>query len=590
MDYKLRIILAIVVSFIVLVSWQFLFNKDKKNQTQAIEDTASAQTTPTSEIETDSAFISQNVFSDSGADLIFTRKPVQPQYQISNENLTINLDLLRGASVAQIKLHDYGMDGDEANLILFPLEDETPPERGLVFTLTEDSSAKTVFCSDSVPFALETAFVESDTQTLVFSQKILRVKNTEFDSLVSDSLVQFSFSDTTEEEIFIKYSLPPKGYSFQVACWTDFNSRMRFSWNMSWLDGMAVTEEDGKVDPAKNRFFIAMNPTGFRYFRKSLKDIAEGKEEYKDPAFWAGVADQYFMMAFIPRNDDGSDFYSPVEFVSYAGDDSRHDYETNVSFGPIHTDTAKFICYTGPLDETQLSSTGFHLDENVQMGWRWLRPISKVLLWFLRLLNRFIPNYGLDIIIFSFAMNVVFLPLSLYSQKSMKRMQDLQPKLQVLKEKHKGDPKKLNEETMKLYRQEAFNPFSGCLPLLLQMPVFMSLYQIMRTTIILRNQSFLWIPDLSAPEATIPISLPFTSSPGIGILPLLMGAMMFIQQKMTNTNPQQKTLTYIMPVFMTYIFLGFPSAIVLYWASYNLFGLIQQFYFKYREKAKKTVE
>lgn len=594
MDYKLRIIIAIAVSFIILITWQLFFNKNKKQDIPVVDSSVAAETSAAEVIDDTTAIVDtatlipvQDTASRGGETVYFEKLPENSGFVMENENLTISLDLENGASVAGIILHDYGISGSEKMLSLYPLNDSAVSQKGLIFYLNDDSLKEQRFNSFAVPFILDTAYIVSDTQVFVFSQNILRVTESEFLDTVSVDTSITAVMDTSHESVYIRYMIPPEGYSFHVSAWTDFSDRMRYSWSMAWYEGMAVTEPDVKSDPGKNRFFVAMSPTGFRYFRKSLKDVADGKVLYEEPAFWAGVADQYFMIAFIPRNDDESDFHSPVKFVSYANDDDFHPYQTDIHFGPTRSDTVKFICYTGPLDETHLLRTGFHLDENVQMGWRWLRPISKTLLWFLRLLNKVVPNYGLDIIIFSLAMNVVFLPLSLYSQKSMKRMQDLQPKLQELKDKYKGDPKRLNEETMKMYRQEAFNPFSGCLPLLLQMPVFMALYQIMKTTIILRNQSFLWIPDLSRPEATIPFSLPFTSAPGIGILPLLMGVMMFFQQKMTNTNPQQKSLTYIMPIFMTYIFLGFPAAIVLYWASYNLFGLGQQLFFKYREKLAK---
>lgn len=584
MDYKWRIILAIAFSFIILLTWQLFFNKKTDKPEAAAEDTIPV----ISVVDTSETVIEIDDIEPSQESLIFELEPRETEFQMKNDNMTILLDLEKGASVWGITLHDYGISGKDDKLSLYPLGDSHPSGRGLLFSLNDDSLKIQRFNSENVPFVLDTSFIVSDSQVFIFSQKISREQPIEID--ISEADTATTAMEVTEERYYIKYILPPEGYSFQVSAWTDFSGRMRYSWSMIWQEGMAVTEPDLKIDPGKNRFFIAMSPVGFRYFRKSLKDVAEGKALYEEPAIWAGIVDQYFMVAFVPRNDDGGDFHSAVNFVSRANQEGSHPYSADIVFGPLSSDTLKFICYTGPLDETHLSSTGFRLDENVQMGWRWLRPISKTLLWFLRLLNRIVPNYGLDIIIFSLAMNIVFLPLSLYSQKSMKRMQELQPKLQDLKEKYKGDQKRLNEETMKLYRQEAFNPFSGCLPLLLQMPVFMALYQIMKTTIILRNQSFLWIADLSRPEATIPISLPFTSTPGIGILPLLMGVMMFFQQKMTNTNPQQKSLTYIMPIFMTYIFLGFPAAIVLYWASYNLFGLGQQLFFKYREKKAKQAE
>jgi len=159
-------------------------------------------------------------------------------------------------------------------------------------------------------------------------------------------------------------------------------------------------------------------------------------------------------------------------------------------------------------------------------------------------------------------------------------MQALQPKLNDLKEKYKNDPQKLNQATMKMYKEEKVNPLGGCLPMLLQMPLLWGLFIVFRSTIELRGEGFVWwIKDLANPDtiATLPFSIPMYGD-SVNILPLFMGATMLIQQKLTVTDPKQKAMVYFMPIFLTLLFNSFPSGLNLYYALFNLLSIIQQKY------------
>ena len=160
----------------------------------------------------------------------------------------------------------------------------------------------------------------------------------------------------------------------------------------------------------------------------------------------------------------------------------------------------------------------------------------------------------------------------------MHRMQTLQPKLNELKEKYSKDPKKLNSETMKLYKEEGVNPVSGCLPQMLQMPLLIGIFIVFRNTIELRGAEFFWwIKDLSAPDTilSLPFAIPFYGSL-VNVLPIVMGVTMFLQQKMTMKDPKQKAMVYIMPIFFTLIFNSFPSGLNLYYTLFNIFSIAQQ--------------
>lgn len=198
----------------------------------------------------------------------------------------------------------------------------------------------------------------------------------------------------------------------------------------------------------------------------------------------------------------------------------------------------------------------------------WLHVLAVPILKVLNFTNTFTGNYGLDIIILAIVLKVIFTPLTHKSQEQMKEMQKLQPEVKRLQQKYKDDKQALNREIMELYKRRKVNPLGGCLPLLLQMPVFFALYQAFLGAIELRHAPFiLWIRDLSDKDPTY-------------IMPLLMGATMFIQQKMTtvSADPTQMKMMSFMPIFFTFIFLNFPSGLVLYWLVTNVLSIGHQFY------------
>jgi len=194
--------------------------------------------------------------------------------------------------------------------------------------------------------------------------------------------------------------------------------------------------------------------------------------------------------------------------------------------------------------------------------------VAKPLLWFLKLTNNITKNFGIDIIILSILIKIIFLPLTQISMKSMKEMQKVQPEMSRLKEQFKNDKARLQQETMLLYKRRKINPMSGCLPMLIQIPVFIALYNALQNSIEMRHAPFiLWIMDLSAKDP-------------IYITPIIMGATMVLQQKMTPTaaDPAQAKIFMLMPIMFTFLFLNFPSGLVLYWMVTNILSIAHQYY------------
>ncbi|MCH7773773.1 MAG: membrane protein insertase YidC, partial [Bacteroidetes bacterium] len=252
----------------------------------------------------------------------------------------------------------------------------------------------------------------------------------------------------------------------------------------------------------------------------------------------------------------------------------------------------------GPVDYNTLKGLGNNLEALVDFGGFFglkfiVRPIAEyVLLPLFNFLHLFIPNYGFVIVVFSIIIKIVVYPLTKKSYQSMKKMSLLQPKIAEIKEKHKDDQQKISKETMKLYQTYGINPAGGCLPMLLQMPIFVALWGMFQTALELRQQPFIWwIKDLSQPDIIYDLGfkLPMVGIQEISGLAILMGVTTFIQQKMTMKDPKQQALVYIMPVFLTILFMTFPSGLNLYYFLFNLLSIAQQQYINHQHSGMELV-
>jgi len=241
-----------------------------------------------------------------------------------------------------------------------------------------------------------------------------------------------------------------------------------------------------------------------------------------------------------------------------------------ISVQPGETVKIPYKVYMGPKETDRLKGLDVNAEKLVDFGY--FTIVAKPLLWFLNLTNSVTKNYGIDIIILSILIKVIFLPLTQISFKSMKEMQKVQPEMNRLKEIYKNDKAKLQQEIMLLYKRRRVNPMSGCLPMLVQIPVFIALYNALQNALAMRHAPFfLWIRDLSAKDP-------------IYFTPLVMGASMVIQQKMTPSaaDPAQAKLMLLMPVMFTFLFLSFPSGLVLYWLVNNVLSIAHQHYLNKR--------
>jgi YidC/Oxa1 family membrane protein insertase len=354
---------------------------------------------------------------------------------------------------------------------------------------------------------------------------------------------------------------------------------------LAWQSGLASTERNiqDEMSDASAYTYTSGQLSQFDVQDKS----ADRKEEKDRDISWAAIRTKYFAVAVIPRTTParGASLAGSTSFVP--GSDARlksYALSLDVPIARAGATAHDFEIYLGPLALDNVKALGVGLENIMNWGWAPVKPFSRIVLWTLVWLREFIPNYGLVIVIFSILVKVILHPLTKKSSDSMKQMQALQPKINELREKYAKDPQKMNAEVMKLYQEYGVNPFKGCLPTLLQMPFLYALYTIFRSTIEFRQAPFFgWINDLSAPDAiyTLPSSI-WLIGDSINVLPLVMGVTMFIQQKMSITDPKQKAMIYMMPILFTLMFNNFPSGLNLYYTLFNIFSIIQQ---KYTGKA-----
>ena len=313
---------------------------------------------------------------------------------------------------------------------------------------------------------------------------------------------------------------------------------------------------------------------------KKIKD----QDEYKGAIKWISVEDRYFLSSIIPEAEiNGSMKLADIDNVVV-----NQLVNPMFDLAPGDQKEFRFFVFMGPKSMDLLDSLGHDLGKALNFGF--FNVIAKPCLWFMNKIHSVIPNYGIAIILLTIFTKIILWPLGNKSYKSMSAMKKLQPLMTEIREKHKDDKQKMNQELMALYRTYKVNPMGGCLPMVLQIPVFFALYRMLYQAIELRHAPFfLWINDLSAPDRlfNFGFSIPFMEPPyGIPVLTIIMGGTMLLQQKMSPPpgDPTQAKMMMLMPVVFTFIFINFSSGLVLYWLVNNVLSISQQYYVQ-----KKTI-
>ena len=477
----------------------------------------------------------------------------------TEKNVYVNTPLIKGiistkgASLVDWKLKKYKM-WDKKDVEMIPHNSDVYGNLSLIFT-TVDTTI--------------------DTKDFIFESN----KDSVLINKTDSNGVTFTLNLGDGKKIIKKYTFYDDEYNFELEVILENlgNIISDREYSIAWESGLASTEKRLNDDMFYSKAYIsaAGNTEQFKKADDKVHNISGSKID------WVALRTKYFVTAIAPTNEKGLDATIKGEEIPTANKSEKWKkfrVELSLPFLNDRYEDNKFLIYCGPLDYDIIKKYGLGFESMMDFGWKIIEPFSKIVLWSLKKIHTVISNYGLVLIIFSILIKIIVYPLTAKSYNSMQRMQALQPKLSELKEKYGKDPQRLNQETMKLYKQFGVNPLGGCLPVIIQMPLLYALFIIFRTTIELRGQGFIWwIKDLSNPDTvyTLPFSIPIYGN-DVNILPLLMGASMLLQQKMGMQDPKQKMMAYMMPIFFTLLFNNFPSGLTLYYTLFNVLTIVQQ--------------
>jgi YidC/Oxa1 family membrane protein insertase len=364
----------------------------------------------------------------------------------------------------------------------------------------------------------------------------------------------------------------------------------------TYMIGLNVTITNGSSQTVRDKLFLSLlkpvDEKGSRMGFEGPSALINNKVEevkvkkikkqsvYDGKLTWVSIQNRYFMSAIMP--DQAGE--ASMRLFLHANDLLENQYvHPELVIDPGSRHTFKYNLFLGPKSLKLLKKLDYNLDKAVNFGW--FDFLAKPLVWIMDFLyEHFIANYGISIIILTILSKIVLWPLGNISYKSMAEMKKIQPEIAKLKEKYGDDKKKMNEEMMHLYKAYKVNPLGGCLPMLVQIPVFFALYRMLYGAIELRHAPFFgWITDLSAPDRLLrfDVAIPLMEPPyGIPVLTIIMGATQLIQQKMSPPpgDPAQAKMMMLMPLVFTVIFINFSSGLVLYWLVNNVLSIAQQYY------------
>lgn len=517
-----RVIIAIVLSIAFLYGYSFLVPQTPKKAEESKPQTQQAAVTQAAS----------------------PQQPVQPAALpaagVPARDVVVETDLYkgvfstRGGSLKSLVLKKYREKGGPAGKEVTLIAEEAPE----FFTLKSEGKG----------FAIDPAAVcavNSDGFTVAKGDKR-----------------ELEFTCSSPQGTVLKKSYKFSGDSYGI----DLNQQLVNSGAVKQEGVLRLVLNSRVQTPAKeSRFeeFGTVTMTGKAVDALKMKDLEKGPKPYDKEVRWTGLADKYFLSVVMA----GTGQIGSVNVRENKGFVENAVSSPSIALNPGESFSLPYKLYFGPKDLDLLKAQGNQLEEVIDLGW--FSAVAKPLLYSLKFLYRFVHNYGIAIIIITVIIKILFYPLTYKSYKSMKEMQKLQPKMAELKEKHKNDRDAMNKAVMELYQTHKVNPLGGCLPMLVQMPIFIALYRALMSSIELRHAPFmLWIQDLSTKD-------PYY------VTPIVMGATMFIQQKMTPSagmDPTQAKMMMMLPVVFTVMFINMPAGLVLYWLVNNILTIAQQAY------------
>ena len=545
-----RLLIAIVLSIAIFLAWQFIFNPQKPGQRQV------------KKVESPAAVQKQTAKATEKPEKEAIEEPAPAEEPIVEETpprqaetLTVDTPLYRA------KISENG-----AVFYSFLLKKYRE-------TVQKDSPLKQVLTGDE----------NLGVGRLGFTGKgITGLERAVFSSSLSSN--QLEINDSPRNLTFVWRS--PNGIIIEKT--------YKFSPD-SYVVGMVVTIKNESSSAIQDHLFVVLNSKaphekrryGFEgpsaLINNKLVEIKTKKlkeqNTFDGKIQWVGLQSRYFMSVLIPGQIEEAGLHLALKSDEFLIAQYRQPEKT---IQPGTQQTYTYQLFMGPKKIQVLKAVGHNLQKAVNFGW--FDFIAKPCLWLMNLFYSVIPNYGVAIIILTILVKLLLWPLGQKSYKSMSEMKKIQPLMKEIREKYKDDKQRMNQEVMGLYRTYKINPLGGCLPMVVQLPVFFALYRMLYEAIELRHAPFfLWINDLSAPDRLFHFnfSIPLMEPPyGIPVLTIIMGASMLLQQKMSPPmgDATQAKMMMFMPIVFTVIFINFSSGLVLYWLVNNIISIAQQYF------------
>ena len=545
-----RLLIAIVLSLAIFLAWQFIFAPDEDERRQAKKDESPAVE------EKQAAKDIEKPYKEA----VETPSPVE-QSTVEEDPLNIAATVTVDTPLYQAKISENG--AVFYSFLLKNYREEVQKDAPFKQILTGDETVgigRLGFAGKSIA-GLDKA---------VFSANL---PSGRLD--VNDSPRNLTFSWRSPDGVVIEknYKFAPDTYAI----------------------GMEVILKNGSGRGIQDRLFVSLNgkaPGDKRLYafegpsaliNDELKEIKTKKlkdqNTFEGKIKWVALQSRYFMSGLIPDQIEEASLHLALKSDKFVAARYR---QPEKAIQPGTQYTYKYQLFMGPKRIEELKNVGNDLNKVVDFGW--FDIIAKPCLWLMNLFYSVIPNYGVAIIILTLLVKIILWPLGQKSYKSMSEMKKIQPLMKEIREKYKDDKQRMNQEVMGLYRTYKINPLGGCLPMVVQLPVFFALYRMLYEAIELRHAPFfLWIDDLAAPDRLFrfDFSIPFMEPPyGIPVLTIVMGASMLLQQKMSPPmgDATQAKMMMFMPIIFTVIFINFSAGLVLYWLVNNILSIAQQYY------------
>ena len=548
-----RLLLAIVISLLIFLAWQFFFAPQPP------------QRQPAEKAKTPVATKEEQPVQDKDQTQPYVAEEETTGLSAQSDTTSVAPAIARTITI-QTPLYEAKIS--ESGAVVYSLLLKNYRER-----VQKDAPLKQVLTNDPTQSVGQLGFLGQSVaglDTAVFST-----------DLTAD---QLTVSDATRDLTFLWRS--PKGVVIQKTYRFDPNS---------YVIGLDVSVKNGSASSIQDRLWVGINgrtPTDKRMYafqgpsalindelqQIKIKNI-EDQNTFDGRIKWIAIQSRYFMSGLIPDQIEEARLHLALKSDKFVAAQYQ---QPEKAIQPGNQYTYKYELFIGPKRISYLKTVGNNLEKLIDFGW--FDFIARPCLWLLNLFYSVIPNYGVAIIILTVLVKALLWPLGQKSYKSMSEMKRLQPLMKEIREKYKDDKQRQNQELMGLYKTYKINPLGGCLPMVVQLPVFFALYRMLYQAIELRHAPFfLWINDLSAPDRLFNFNfeIPFMEPPyGIPVLTVIMGASMLLQQKMSPPmgDATQAKMMMFMPIIFTVIFINFSSGLVLYWLVNNILSIAQQYY------------